>query len=416
MVVNILQLLSTETPLNEGHIQKLHFLANDISESKNRILYGIAEENDNAFTISRDTLTGGYEPIDLESLETIVKTLIEAMSLGASSIGMKKSKITSLCSSIIERLLTYSLTHSYDFTDTSNTWRARWMGLVTSTAFQFNPAIQPRAFIVIGCLAQDEVDDDLVYQILVALRGALQFHSNTDSNLLTSILMCVKNIAQNMPPTSRYLLPLFWIAVALVEINDPDIFAASTSLLTAIVQILDHHRLLYEDESIVEALLNAREPFEEPANDLDNESDVNFNSHFSFAIVGILLKGIKHEDTRPSIIRALCMFLQVERKNSVDQRSVNPEMLGYLVSLMPLASRDGTLRDVLRLAGIDEHDMDNHARIFEKIEIPDNTTALLMVSLLVNMLSLPDKHVDINLIYGLLAEAAAAIPEVFGIM
>lgn len=109
MVVNILQLLSTETPLNEGHIQKLHFLANDISESKNRVLYGIAEENDNAFTISRDTLTGGYEPIDLKSLETIVKTLIEAMSLGASSIGMKKSKITSLCSSIIERLLTHSL-------------------------------------------------------------------------------------------------------------------------------------------------------------------------------------------------------------------------------------------------------------------------------------------------------------------
>ncbi|GAB5590022.1 Ras GTPase activating protein ira2 [Umbelopsis nana] len=385
MVVNILQLLSTEAPLSEGHIQKLHFLANDISESKNRVLYGITEDNINAFTISRDTLTGGNEPISLESLEAIVKTLIEAMSLGASTI------------------------------DTCNTWRARWMGLVTSTAFQFNPAIQPRAFIVIGCLAQDEVDDDLVYQILVALRGALQFHSNTDSNLLISILMCLKNIAQNMPPTSRYLLPLFWIAVALVEINDPAIFAASTELLAAIVQILDHHRLLYEDESIVEALLKAREPFEDAASELDRESDVNFTSHFSFAIVSILLKGIKHENTRPAILRALCTFLRVERKHSLDHRIINPEMLGYLVSLMPLASRDGTLRDVLRLAGIDERDID-HARIFEKIDIPDNTTALLMVSLLVNMLSLPDMDVDRVFIYGLLAEAAAAIPEVFGII
>lgn len=88
MVVNILQLLSTEAPLSEGHIQKLHFLANDISESKNRVLYGITEDNINAFTISRDTLTGGNEPINLESLEAIVKTLIEAMSLGASTIGM----------------------------------------------------------------------------------------------------------------------------------------------------------------------------------------------------------------------------------------------------------------------------------------------------------------------------------------
>jgi hypothetical protein len=289
------------------------------------------------------------------------------------------------------------------------------MGLATSTAFQFNPAIQPRAFIVIGCLAQDEVDDDLVYQILVALRGALQFHTNADANLLISILMCCKNIAQNMPPTSRYLLPLFWIAVALIEINDPDIFAASTELLTAIVQILDHHRLLYEDETLIEALLKARKPFANAADELDVKSDVNFNTHFSFAVIGILLKGVKHTDTRPAILRALSVFLEVERKCSFDQRTVNPDMLAYVVSLMPLASRDQNLPSILRLAGIDDREIDR-AGIFERLDIPDNTTALLMVSLLVNMLSLPDKDVDRPFIYGLLAEAAAAIPEVFGLM
>ncbi|KAI9283473.1 hypothetical protein BC943DRAFT_100701 [Umbelopsis sp. AD052] len=385
MVVNILQLLSTETPLREGHIKKLHFLANDISESSNRILFGITEENINAFTITRETLVGNHDNISLQSLETIVKTLIEAMSLGAPSI------------------------------DISNTWRARWMGLVTSTAFQFNPAIQPRAFIVIGCLAQDEVDDDLVYQILVALRGALQFHSNTESNLLISILMCLKNIAQNMPPTSRYLLPLFWIAVALVEINDPDIFSASTELLTSIIEILDHHRLLYEDESIIEALLNAREPFEEAAMELDIECEVNFGSHFQFAMVAILLKGMKHDNTRGAIRLALCKFLEIERKYNIDQRIVNTEMLGYMVALLPLASRDDALPDALRLAGFDSHELDDES-IFEKTDIPDNTTGLLMISLLVNMLSLPDKDVDRTFIYGLLAEAASAIPSVFGVV
>lgn len=289
------------------------------------------------------------------------------------------------------------------------------MGLVTSTAFQFNPAIQPRAFIVIGCLAQDEVDDDLVYQILVALRGALQFHSNTESNLLISILMCLKNIAQNMPPTSRYLLPLFWIAVALVEINDPAIFSASTELLTSIIEILDHHRLLYEDESIIEALLNAREPFEEAANELDSECEVNFASHFPFAMVAILLKGMKHENTRDAIRLALCKFLEIERKYNIDQRIVNTEMLGYLVALLPLASRDDALPDALRLAGFDSHELDDES-IFEKTDIPDNTTALLMISLLVNMLNLPDKDVDRTFIYSLLAEAALAIPSVFGVV
>jgi hypothetical protein len=88
MVVNILQLISTESPLSEGHIKKLHLLANDISDTTNRVLYGVVEENVNPFTISRDTLTDVSEPINLGSLEVIVKTLIEAMSLGASTIGM----------------------------------------------------------------------------------------------------------------------------------------------------------------------------------------------------------------------------------------------------------------------------------------------------------------------------------------
>ncbi len=44
---------------------------------------------------------------------------------------------------------------------------------MASTAFQNNPAIQPRAFTVMGCLAREEVDDDLLYQVLVALRNSI---------------------------------------------------------------------------------------------------------------------------------------------------------------------------------------------------------------------------------------------------
>ncbi|KAJ2240561.1 Ras GTPase activating protein ira2, partial [Coemansia sp. RSA 455] len=43
-----------------------------------------------------------------------------------------------------------------------NSWRARWTTLVTASTFVFNPAIQPRAFVLLGRLAaHDEVDDDL---------------------------------------------------------------------------------------------------------------------------------------------------------------------------------------------------------------------------------------------------------------
>jgi len=73
--------------------------------------------------------------------------------------------------------------------DISNAWRSRWMSLVASTAFQSNPAIQPRAFTVMGCLARQDVDDDLLYQVLVALRNSItRFMEDNDSEMLIAIV------------------------------------------------------------------------------------------------------------------------------------------------------------------------------------------------------------------------------------
>ena len=45
------------------------------------------------------------------------------------------------------------------------------MGLLTATAFRLLPSIQPRAFVVMSSSASSDVDDDLLYQMLVVLRG-----------------------------------------------------------------------------------------------------------------------------------------------------------------------------------------------------------------------------------------------------
>ena len=45
------------------------------------------------------------------------------------------------------------------------------MGLLTLTAFQLSPSVQPRAFVVMGTLALSDVDDDLLYQMLIAFRS-----------------------------------------------------------------------------------------------------------------------------------------------------------------------------------------------------------------------------------------------------
>ncbi|KAK2628011.1 hypothetical protein QTJ16_002657 [Diplocarpon rosae] len=76
----------------------------------------------------------------------------------------------------------------------SNAWRSRWMSLVASTAFQSNLAIQPRAFTVMGCLAREDVDDDLLYQVLVTLRSSIgRFMEENDSEMLIAIVTSDEN-------------------------------------------------------------------------------------------------------------------------------------------------------------------------------------------------------------------------------
>ena len=48
------------------------------------------------------------------------------------------------------------------------------MALVAPTAFQQSPAIQTRSFVALAALAISQVDDDFLYQILVAFECARQ--------------------------------------------------------------------------------------------------------------------------------------------------------------------------------------------------------------------------------------------------
>src|SRR5436305_2807340 len=191
----------------------------------------------------------------------------------------------------------------------SNIWKARWMGLVASTAFQHNPAIQPRAFVTLGCLARDEVDDDLLYQILVALRGSLSMFTENDCLLTMSIIMCLTNIVEKLPSGSRYLLPLFWLAISLVQIGHVPIFPSAISLLQEVLRTLDN-KDVFKNKDIATVLLNARIALEETGFKMDSEMGLNFE-HFSFAIAATLLKGLKNPVTKIGTQSLLKSFLGI---------------------------------------------------------------------------------------------------------
>lgn len=398
VVVNMIQSLCTSMPLSAANVKKLQLLLVELSESKSRLLFGLTRSNANAFTITEETLNDTIEPISLLSLESIVSKLSEVISYAAPT------------------------------TDIANFWRARWMSLVASTAFQFNPAVQPRAFIVLGYLGREEIDDDLLYQILVALRGALAIFNDSDPHLVTSIMMCLKNVVESLPGDSRYLLQLFWVAVALVEINTGPTFAMAVELLQAVVRALDSNGF-FSGDTMIDVLLAAREPIADVARQLDNLCGVNFDSHFSFAIAGIFMKGLRYNDVKDAIYHGLHTFLDIERKQfphdglSEESSIIETSTLGYVTGLLPLAAKNDATKDLLKMAGLTETDIDSHvlngrtyAGIFDKLDIPDNTTALLLISLLANMLNAADNESERLFIYGLLSEAAIAIPEVFSLV
>lgn len=400
LVVNIIQSLCTTMPLQDANVKKLQLVLTEISDTKYRLLFGLFKPHANAFTISPDTLNDASEPIQLHALETVVNNLLEVLTLSAPS------------------------------SDMANAWRARWMSLVASTAFQFNPAIQPQAFVVLGCLGKEEVDDDLLYQILVALRGALAIFNENDPNLVLSIMMCLKNIVESLPSDSRYLLPLFWIAIALVQINNGPTFPMAVELLLAILRALDADEY-FSGDRVVDVLLAARQPLASVARKLDQLCGVNFESHFSFAIASIFLKGIRYNNAKEIIFQGLTTFLDIESKHADNTTMVDAQNLGYLAGLLPIAAKNEALREVLRLAGLNEPDFDivdeesdndgkfkanYYEGIFDRLDITDETTALLLVSMLATQLQMVDGTNEKLFLYGLLAEAASSMPEVFSVV
>ncbi|CAJ0643714.1 10011_t:CDS:10 [Entrophospora sp. SA101] len=393
LIVNLVQSLCT-TPSSDSDNNEnrkfLKLLLTELSEPKHRFFFGLTNSPGNgAFDISTKSTDNLSDNLPLNSLENVIQTLLEVMKYGAPSI------------------------------DVANSWRARWMGLITSTAFQYNPAIQPRAFVALGCLAHEEVDDDLLYQILVALKGALNQFDQEDCLLVISILMCLTNIVKNLPIESRYLQKMFWLAMALIQIGHVPIFQSALGLLHSVLYSLDS-KGFFIHEGFDKVLMRSRRSLESVTERLDEISGVNYE-HFSFAVAATLLRCLKNGATRVATQNVLISFLEIASKTGVhnNKTTIRSNLLGYMAALLPLSANNVDMKELLLLSGANDIEIDNSEptfKIFEKIDIPDNQTALLLVSLMVAMLSYAEQETEKLFLYGFLAEAAEIVPEVFALV
>lgn len=270
LVINIIHSLCTcQCPqFKEETIRILSLSLAEFSLAKFYNLFGISKVKSAAVTAFKTGArnperTFAYSPaggeqdkMSLTSLETITDTLLEIMES---------------CQKDMEKC----------------DWIHVWTDLSRRFAFQFNPALQPRAIIVYGAISKTATEAD-IKQLLRMMVKALESHSDID--LIESIVMCLTRLLPLLPAKSCLHKFMFWISISILQLEDAGLYVAGLALLEQNLHTLESHGLL-ENQSFEKLMMDAREPLEWQFRQLDQAVGLSFKSKFHFALVGHLIKG-----------------------------------------------------------------------------------------------------------------------------
>ncbi|XP_061727749.1 neurofibromin [Cydia pomonella] len=210
-------------------------------------------------------------------------------------------------------------------------WLTTWTSLAKSFAFCFNPALQPRALIVFGCISKNVTDDDMK-QLLRILVKALE--SFNDLALLEALIMCLTRLQPLLYPESPIHTALFWVGLSVLQLDDPTLYAAGLSLLEQNLHTLDSQGQ-FEHKTLEQVMMETREPLEWHFKQMDHAVGLSFRSNFHFALVGHLLKGYRHPlaASVSRTCRVLAALLAVTARHA-DKFHVTPVTVAYLTALV----------------------------------------------------------------------------------
>jgi hypothetical protein len=314
------------------------------------------------------------------------------------------------------------------------------MSLVASTAFQVCPYIQYRAFVVLGLLASwsdaSEVDDDLLYQMLVAFKGALASSEENEPAAVMSMLRCISRVVPGLNSDSRYLPQVFWLAVALLQSTYLPLYEEAARLLEVTLEAMAHQGY-FNDRRMSTVLLEARIPLSDITTQLDDIMGLSFDTGFSFSLASIIFRGVRPPGLRPIAKALLRTVLRIAAAGSssdqpdVDLDTSTPipldhDLLGYFLALLPFACTPDSYRELLRDARISTRWFPLSSQDDEEYEssVPtvstelfgfsaeDSTTPLLVISFLFAMLnSYQGSEKEKEFLFGLLAQLATLYPE-----
>ena len=173
-------------------------------------------------------------------------------------------------------------------------WLAQWQELAKRFAFQFNPALQPRAIIVYGCISKTTSDGEIKALLRILVKALESF---SDIDLIDSIIMCLTRLLPLLPVESKIHKFMFWIALSILQLEETQLYASGLALLEQNLHTLDHMLNLFENtpthqqQTLERIMMDAREPLEWQFKQLDASMGLSFKSNFNFALVGHLIKG-----------------------------------------------------------------------------------------------------------------------------
>ncbi|OAA58846.1 Ras GTPase activator [Cordyceps fumosorosea ARSEF 2679] len=321
LLTNTVHAVCTSFILDESKFTKLRASLDVLSERRSGIFSSPSPGRRDAASVSLP----GDQGSTLPAMENLVAILFDICTVAAPSV------------------------------DTANAWRSRWMSLVASTAFQNNPAVQPRAFAVMGYLAKEEVDDDLLYQVLVALRNSVsQFGEDGHSEMLTSIITCLSRMMANLPSASRYGLQLFWLAMSLIRLVPGSLFNCTAQFLEALLINIGNIGGVRGDK-MVPMLLHSRSQLDEAVEPLDEAYGIHFDEdNFHFAVCACLVRGLTDNATRLAAVRVLWSFLEMTAPASQLPAKLVHTMVDspYLALMLARCVDQDNFRDNMWLAGI----------------------------------------------------------------
>lgn len=295
------------------------------------------------------------------------------------------------------------------------------MGLITSMVFQYSPAIQARGFIALGTLGTQDVDDDLMYQMLVAFKVALASSSETDTVAVVCMLRCIVKVVSALPHHSKYFDQLFWLAVALLQSSHLAFYIQATDLLRVTIETAYRHGL-FEEASVAVLMMEGRHHLDETLGQLDRLLGLSFESSFSYSLACVIFKGMRHSVLKASAEAVLRVLLRVaiETRDLPDEESdgtVHPDVLAYFLALLPLCRTPKKYAQLLEEAdasGPDTPDIDDIVpRVnLDILNVDDQNAALLLVSFVAAMLTTAQgDDAETEMLYTLLSDVGHVYPD-----